>query len=128
MKERLKQIRNSQKLNQSKFAEALGVSVSNIQSYEIGRRVPSDSFIQLICNKYGVNETWLRTGEGEMLSPKTREQEIAEITASIIKENNPIRIALDKVVHKLTDDQLENVLQIAKDLLEEVEKEKDIPE
>ena len=32
----------------------------------MGRVVPTDTFLQLVCSKFDVNYTWLKTGEGEM--------------------------------------------------------------
>mgnify|MGYP002621376274 FL=1 len=67
MDERLKLLRKKLHLgSQQDFAKALGVSVSNIASYESGRRNPSDSFIKLVCSKYDVREEWLRDGTGSM--------------------------------------------------------------
>ncbi len=66
MNNRLKIVRKKTGLNQNDFADALGISVSNISSYESGRRNPSDAFISLICSKYGINEEWLRDGTGNM--------------------------------------------------------------
>ena len=128
MESRIKEIRKIKNLTQGAFAEKLNVAPNYVYLIETGKKVPSEKLIKQICDVFRVNETWLRTGEGEMLSPKTREQEIAEITASIIKENNPIRIELDKIVHKLTDEQLENVYKMAKQLVEATEKEKDNPQ
>ena len=66
MNNRLKIVRKKTGLNQNDFADALGISVSNISSYESGRRNPSDAFISLICSKYGINKEWLRDGTGNM--------------------------------------------------------------
>ena len=66
MNNRLKIVRKKTGLNQNDFADALGIYVSNISSYESGRRNPSDAFISLICSKYGINEEWLRDGTGNM--------------------------------------------------------------
>lgn len=68
MYERLKLVRKSltQKTSQEKFGEILGVSRDAIKTYELGKVIPNDTFIQLLCAKFNVNETWLRTGEGEM--------------------------------------------------------------
>lgn len=67
MDERLKLLRKKLHLgSQQEFAKTLGVSVSNIASYESGRRNPSDSFIKLVCSRYDVREEWLRNGTGSM--------------------------------------------------------------
>lgn len=71
MKDRLveirKQIGGQKKISQSKFAELLGTTRNAVASYELGKVVPSDTFIQLLCSKFNINEHWLRTGEGNML-------------------------------------------------------------
>lgn len=74
MKDRIKKIRSSipeHGKTQESFAEYLGISKSNLSSYESGRRVPSDAVIQLICQKCNANEDWLRTGSGEMFKEVT---------------------------------------------------------
>lgn len=77
MKDRIKALRKALGLNQAQFAESLGVSVSSAQKWEIAAAVPNSATVQLICDRHGVSETWLRTGEGEMFEPRTREEEIA---------------------------------------------------
>lgn len=37
---------------------------NSIANYEIGRREPTNAIITSICREFGVNEVWLRTGEG----------------------------------------------------------------
>jgi len=68
LKNRLKRIRKvlPQKTSQEKFAVLLGTTRNAIASYESGKVIPSDTFIQLLCTKFNINEHWLRTGEGEM--------------------------------------------------------------
>ncbi len=68
--ERIKKARKALDLTQQKFAEQIGTTQNNIASYEIGRREPSAAAINNICKTFNVNETWLRTGEGEMFLAK----------------------------------------------------------
>lgn len=119
MKDRLKQIRKEIKLTQAELANDLGVSFSNIQSYEVGRRIPSDAFIQLVCNKYNVNEDWLRTGSDEMFKPLSKEEEISSIVAKIYTEDDPFRRKLIKIITDLTPEQIETLKDIAKVLANE---------
>lgn len=69
MDERIKELRKALHVTQQEFADKLGTARNNIAGYEIGRRLPSDAVITLICRTFSVNETWLRTGEGEMFRP-----------------------------------------------------------
>ena len=66
LKERLKQIRKDQKKTQEEFAVLLGTTRPAITSYERGKVVPTDTFIQLLCARFNINEHWLRTGQGDM--------------------------------------------------------------
>lgn len=90
MKERLKEIRKSNPdgKTQETFANYLGISKENIASYESGRRNPSDSFIKLVCEKCNVNEDWLRTGNGEMFMPETKDEQISKMLANVMKSED----------------------------------------
>lgn len=85
MKERLKELRKTRPewKSQESFAKFLGISVSNLASYETGRREPSSAVVQLICQKCDVNKDWLETGTGEMFVKKTRDEQIASFIGSI---------------------------------------------
>ncbi len=64
MNKRIKYLRKYFKMTQEEFATKLGVKRGAIANYEIGRNIPADSVISLICKVFNVNEKWLRTGEG----------------------------------------------------------------
>lgn len=66
MKRRIKELRNSLGLTQQQFADRLGLKRQTIAAYEVGNTEPSNSTLLSICREYKVNESWLRTGEGEM--------------------------------------------------------------
>lgn len=68
MNERIKKVRKALDLTQQEFANRIGSVQNTITGYETGRRVPSGQVITLICKTFNVNETWLRTGEGEMFN------------------------------------------------------------
>lgn len=90
MKERLKEIRkrNPNGKTQETFANYLEISKENISSYESGRRNPSDAFIKLVCEKCNVNEYWLRTGNGEMFMPETKDEQISKMLADVMKSED----------------------------------------
>ena len=79
MKNRIKQIRESQKLTQEQFGKKIGISRNFMWMLESGERDASDRTIRDICREFGVSETWLRTGYGEMVAPRTREAELGEL-------------------------------------------------
>ncbi|MEH7150544.1 transcriptional regulator [Bacillus thuringiensis] len=77
--ERIKEIRNSQKLSREKFAEKLGLSRGVIENIEYNRAELKDLYIQLICKEFRVNEHWLRTGEGDAYLSITEEEALADL-------------------------------------------------
>ncbi len=64
--ERIRQVRKIVGLNQTDFGKNVGLRQSSLGQIESGVRNATDRTILLICEKYGVLEEWLRTGEGEM--------------------------------------------------------------
>lgn len=84
MNERLKQIRTQNNMTQQSFADKLGVPRSNIAGYEKGIRTPSDAAIALICREFHINETWLRTGIGDMTAETTHHEKLAGFFAEVL--------------------------------------------
>lgn len=68
MNERLKQLRDHLELTQEEFGKRIGSARNTIANYETGNRVPSNAILLSICREFNVNETWLRTGNGEMFN------------------------------------------------------------
>lgn len=86
--ERIKMIRNHFNMSQEQFGEALGVSrsvIANIEYDRLRRPDQKEPIYRLICEKFSVNENWLRTGEGEMLEP-SKEAYIAEFIGRVFKD------------------------------------------
>lgn len=83
MKDRIKKIRKELDLTQQKFADRIGVKQNTVAQYEMGRNIPIDSVISLICREFNINEDWLRTGQGEMFIKQTRDEQIASFIGSI---------------------------------------------
>ena len=66
MKDRIREVRQHFGLSMEKFGSRIGIGKSSISLLESGKNNPSVQTITLICREFGVNEQWLRTGEGEM--------------------------------------------------------------
>lgn len=66
MNNRIKLLRKELDLSQQSFADALNVKRVSIANYESGRKTLTDSIVSLICDKFEVNENWLRHGSGDM--------------------------------------------------------------
>ena len=87
MNERLKELRKSLGLTQQEFAERLGIKRNAVTNYEVGRNAPADMVISLICREFGVNETWLRTGEGPQFIEITRAEQIQQMVDDIMRDH-----------------------------------------
>ena len=86
MNERIKLLRKALELNQTDFGARIGVKQGTVAAYESGARVPLDSVIVSICREFGVSESWLRSGAGEMFLQLSREEEITKFCMSIIRD------------------------------------------
>lgn len=64
MNTRIKKIRECANLTQEEFGKRIGSARNTIANYETGNRKPSSAVVTLICKEFGINEVWLRTGEG----------------------------------------------------------------
>lgn len=85
MNKRIKDLRNTLNLTQQEFADKIKIKRNTVATYEMGRSIPSDSAIALICEKFDVNEEWLRNGTGEMFVQKTKDEQISEMLGEIQK-------------------------------------------
>ena len=120
MKNRIKELRQSLGMTQVEFAGKLGIKSAAISNYEIGRNEPIDAVISLICREFGVSETWLRTGEGEMYVPRTRLEEIYSRIADLSGgEPNPFREKLLLALLRIPDEKWPLIEQAARDILAE---------
>lgn len=123
MQRRIKQLRKSLGLTQQKFADALGVKPNTISQYESGRNEPIDAVISLICREFNVNETWLRTGEGEMFLQLSRQEELAAFFGDLLRDQPDFRYRLISALSRLSVDEWEILEQVADKLAEETKKE-----
>ncbi len=86
MKERIKELRRHLGLTQQEFAAKIRIDRSAIANYERGTRAPGNTVIDQICQKYGVSEEWLRTGEGPMLIEQTKEEELTQFFDKVLSD------------------------------------------
>nr|DAK62719.1 MAG TPA: helix-turn-helix domain protein [Caudoviricetes sp.] len=87
MNERIKEIRNALKMTQQEFAEKIKIKRNTVATYEMGRSIPSDSAIALICKEFSVNEDWLRNGNGEMFIPISKSEQISKMISEVLKSD-----------------------------------------
>ena len=88
MKDRIKKIRKELDLTQQEFADKLKVPRNTIAGYEVGKSNPSDAAINNICREFNVNEEWLRTGQGDMFTEQTEDEQIEEFIGNLLKDED----------------------------------------
>lgn len=88
MHDRIKQLRKSLEITQEEFSKKIGIKRNTLANYEIGRNEPIDAVIFSICRVFNVNETWLRTGTGEMFQQLLPEDEYVRAAAEISKDDD----------------------------------------
>lgn len=116
MKERLKELRTYEKLTQQGFSDKLGIQRSTYSKYELGTNEPTDAVINLICDRFHVNETWLRTGKGKMRVELSRDDELQQlIDESMGDVSGEFKRRLAAAVMRLTPEQI----RICKDWIRE---------
>lgn len=120
MKNRIRKIRKDNDLSMEKFGDKIGLKRNSISQIESGVNKPSDVTIKSICREFKVNETWLRTGEGEPYQKRTRTQEIGEFANIVMSETDEAfkkRFVL--ALSKLDERDWETLAKIVEELVKE---------
>lgn len=129
MKDRIKSVRKALKLTQQKFADKIGIKRNTVGLYEIGQSGVSDTVIKSICREFNVDETWLRTGEGEMFRKRTDNEILTEFAADLVFESDEsFKKALITTFAKMDDETWDLFEKWARKFLEqfhEIKKEQD---
>lgn len=99
--ERIKAVRLATGLTMEAFGEQVGVSKSFVSMVESGKANASDQTILFICREFNVNETWLRTGEGEMEEPQAEDEVINNFIGSVLRGKPDIRRRLISALARL---------------------------
>ena len=84
MHERIKELRKYLGLTQAEFGEKIAMRQTGVAWLESGDRKITDRVITTICAVFGVDEIWLRTGEGEMFQTPTRDEQITDFVGKML--------------------------------------------
>lgn len=126
MNERIKEVRKLLSLSQDDFGNKIGISKASVSRLESGINNPSEQTIKLICKEYGINEIWLRTGEGKMrsdISPEDRYSiNLGKLT---LEENQFIQNVLNTLAESDPDELkvIENYMKKCLGIIENVKKD-----
>ena len=120
---RIMQVVNKNGGNKSDFARRINVTPAYIS--KLGKEpnsTPSDRTIADICREFNVNETWLRTGEGEMFVKLSRSEEISAFMGDILSGEEDFRARLIAALARLTPEQWQQLEGIAETLVQKKKK------
>lgn len=82
MKDRIKQLMESQHMNQQSFASYIGLAPATLCSILQERTRPTLNTVEAICKKMpNVNLTWLVNGTGEMFVGQNSDQNVDAVTS-----------------------------------------------
>ena len=84
MKDRIILVIADSGLTKSRFADRLKITPAFLSQICSGVRMPSDRTISDICREFRVNETWLRTGEGEMRTSSTQRDHLEQFFSDVL--------------------------------------------
>ena len=82
--DRVKTIRKELMLNQTQFAEKIGISQRALSSIERETTNLTERNTREICRVFNVNEQWLRTGEGEMFLEPSEDEQLAQFVGEVL--------------------------------------------
>lgn len=120
--ERVKVIRKTLRLTMEKFGKQLGVTKGAISRIERGVNGLTEQMLKSICREFDVNEDWLRTGEGEMFLPVSRERKLARLTKNILnEESTSFKNRFISMLAGLTEEEWGFLERKAKELLDPIE-------
>lgn len=66
--ERIKQVRKSLNLTLEVFGQRIGITNAAMSKVENGKRNVTEQVRRAVCREFGVNESWLLSGEGDMFT------------------------------------------------------------
>ena len=120
--ERIAAVVKASGMTKTAFAEKINVSQPHVSRMVSGESIPSDRTISDICRVFGVSETWLRTGEGEMRLNLDREEELTAIFAQIATSDDA-KARLVKAFAMLPDEAYPKLEEYIKKIAQELSKE-----
>ena len=119
--ERVKQLRQTLNLNQTKFGEKIGIGQQSVAGIESGTIALTPRNFDAICEKFNVNPDWLRDGVGEMFLPEKVETYLDKIVAE--KNLSPEDRALIESILELPPEARKNVIDWAEKLIARIHRQ-----
>lgn len=122
MNERIKEIRLNLGLSQEEFGERLGLSRGAITNIELNKTDPKPRFVALLCREFNVNESWLRSGEGEMFISPSKDDVISDFIGDVLSDDKDFRRRFISALAALDREEWEAIEKAVWKLVEEMQK------
>lgn len=125
MKDRISIVVEKSGLTKTAFAKRINVSQGLVSQLCAGTTNPSERTVKDICREFGINETWLRTGVGDMKSETTQREKIADFFTDVLATAPDDRSAFVSALADLPPEFWPLVVELAKNITERIKKEED---
>ena len=99
IKDRLKELRESNNMSLTEFAKAVGIAKSSVSIYESGKQKPGRKAIDKICKTFGVDKEWL-LGEDESVTDAEKDMAIQAKSEPIIEPEEVSEVKEPEVVEE----------------------------
>jgi len=116
---RIAQVISDLGLKKVAFAKKLGLSQPFVSELCSGKSKPSDRTISDICREFGVNELWLRYGDGDMFVQKHPNEEIEGFMMDVLRGDDGFKRRFARMVARLTEEEWEILERKMRELMEE---------
>lgn len=101
-------------MTQEAFGSSLGLTRANIANIEAGRISVTERVVLGLCDKYNVDENWLRNGIGDVFMELSREEYIAEFIGRVLKDKeDSFKKRYIEMLSKLDEDGWEALEKVA---------------
>lgn len=117
MNNRIKLIRENENMTQDEFGKRLGVTRQSISRLEKGERNLTNQMMLSICKEYGINESWLKTGEGDMYLAT----DIAYNMGAFLTSAPPEHQELINAIMKLSDQTKNELIEMMRNIINNID-------
>lgn len=121
--DRFRRVYKESGLSQEAFAKAIKRGRGEIANIIYDKTEVKDNIIDAVCEFFGIREEWLRDGLEPMRTPKSREEEIAELVGAALNGSNDFRKSAIRALCNCTDAELQTLEKLLSSIYEDIQKE-----
>lgn len=112
-------------LSKTDFAKKINVSQQYVSKLTKDG-VPSDRTIADICREFSVNETWLRTGQGEIFRRVSESEELEQIFSALNVSDDKVFQVIKRIIRaywRLNENEKAAMQKLLDNLVEETSRD-----